>query len=376
MQRMRKKGGLGLLALLAGRARRDRRHRARRGRARRASTSSSTSDGVSAAQGKAAVEAAGGKVAVRQRRDRGRHRALRRRGLRRRAPRRRTGLEGAARQRGDRPGAARAARAPAGHRAGRRASSTASARSKPRKAKAAKAEPLAGAAVGHGDDRRDRRPARTRQQQGSKAVRVGVIDTGHRRVPPGHRAELRPQAQPQLHDRRPARRRGAATPIRTATAPTRPTSTRAATARTWRARSAPRSTTSAPRGVAPKVELVNLRAGQDSGYFFLGPTPRRADLRRRQRDRRREHVVLHRPVAVQLRRQPGRLPCRSRLSSSWSSRPRSARSSTPATAASRWSRPEGNGSTDLGKPVFDDTSPDYPDARAVAARPRPSTTAA
>ena len=25
-------------------------------------------------------------------------------------------------------------------------------------------------------------------------------------------------------------------------------------------------------GVAPKVELVNLRAGQDSGYFFLGPT--------------------------------------------------------------------------------------------------------
>src|SRR5690349_17538931 len=25
-------------------------------------------------------------------------------------------------------------------------------------------------------------------------------------------------------------------------------------------------------GVAPKVDLVNLRAGQDSGYFFLGPT--------------------------------------------------------------------------------------------------------
>src|SRR3954452_23124505 len=25
-------------------------------------------------------------------------------------------------------------------------------------------------------------------------------------------------------------------------------------------------------GVAPKAELVNLRAGQDSGYFFLGPT--------------------------------------------------------------------------------------------------------
>ena len=25
-------------------------------------------------------------------------------------------------------------------------------------------------------------------------------------------------------------------------------------------------------GVAPSVDLVNLRAGQDSGYFFLGPT--------------------------------------------------------------------------------------------------------
>ena len=25
-------------------------------------------------------------------------------------------------------------------------------------------------------------------------------------------------------------------------------------------------------GVAPKVDLVNIRAGQDSGYFFLGPT--------------------------------------------------------------------------------------------------------
>ena len=25
-------------------------------------------------------------------------------------------------------------------------------------------------------------------------------------------------------------------------------------------------------GVAPKVKLVNVRAGQDSGYFFLAPT--------------------------------------------------------------------------------------------------------
>ena len=33
-------------------------------------------------------------------------------------------------------------------------------------------------------------------------------------------------------------------------------------------------------GVAPKVGLVNLRAGQDSGYFFLQADGRRAHLRR------------------------------------------------------------------------------------------------
>ena len=34
-------------------------------------------------------------------------------------------------------------------------------------------------------------------------------------------------------------------------------------------------------GVAPKVKLVNLRAGQDSGYFFLGASARRAHVRGR-----------------------------------------------------------------------------------------------
>ena len=33
-------------------------------------------------------------------------------------------------------------------------------------------------------------------------------------------------------------------------------------------------------GVAPNVTLVNIRGGQDSGYFFLGPVSQRAHLRR------------------------------------------------------------------------------------------------
>ena len=60
-------------------------------------------------------------------------------------------------------------------------------------------------------------------------------------------------------------------------------------------------------GVAPNVTLVNLRAGQDSGLLLPPADGRRADLRRRHRRRRRQHELLHRPVAVQLRRQPGRL---------------------------------------------------------------------
>ena len=44
------------------------------------------------------------------------------------------------------------------------------------------------------------------------------------------------------------------------------------------------------------------RAGQDSGYFFARPDGQRAHLLRRRRPRRGEHVVLRRPVALQLPR--------------------------------------------------------------------------
>ena len=60
-------------------------------------------------------------------------------------------------------------------------------------------------------------------------------------------------------------------------------------------------------GVAPKVDLVNIRAGQDSGFFLLQPTVDALTYAGTRRHRRGQHVVLHRPVAVQLREQPGRL---------------------------------------------------------------------
>ena len=99
-----------------------------------------------------------------------------------------------------------------------------------------------------------------------------MLDTGIDGEPSGHRAELQRDAEPQLHGRRPVDRRAPATPIRTSRARTRSNvdedghGTHVA------------STIGSPlngigiAGVAPKVELVNLRAGQDSGYFFLGPS--------------------------------------------------------------------------------------------------------
>jgi subtilisin family serine protease len=112
-------------------------------------------------------------------------------------------------------------------------------------------------------------------------------------------------------------------------------------------------------GVAPDVELVNLRAGQDSGYFFLKPsvdaltyagdhgvdvvnmsyyidpwlyncTNNPADSREEQEEQRTVIEATERALAY-------------------------ARSHGVTLVSA-----EGNGHTDLGKPTFDDTSPDYP----------------
>ena len=226
-------------------------------------------DGVSAADGRAAVEAAGGTVlsdnaaigvATVRSSDAG--------FVAQAAAQ--DGLEGAAANEAIGQAPREHERAPAGHRAGA-GHAVRQAREQAAQGEGRQGRAAGRPAVGHGDDRRhgDRlpRPAAGLARRARRRDRHR-----HRRVAPGHRAELRPQAQPQLHDRRPGRRRARAPTTRTATAPIRPTSTRAATARTWRARSARRSTTSASPAWRRRSSLVNLRAGQDSGYFFLGPT--------------------------------------------------------------------------------------------------------
>ena len=149
-----------------------------------------------------------------------------------------------------------------------------------------------------------RRRART-QAAGRQQVLVGIIDTGIDGSHPDIAPNFDAACQPQLHDRHPAHRRAVRGDDAAAT--TRPTSTTTATARTSRARSARRSTASASLASRPKVDP--RQHPRRSGLRLLLPAAdrRRADLRGRQRDRRREHELLHRSVALQLPRQPGRL---------------------------------------------------------------------
>ena len=106
-------------------------------------------------------------------------------------------------------------------------------------------EPQGGAtrrpAVGHAHDRRDARGLvrRATRSQGRARRR---LDIGHRRQPSRHRRQLQPEAQPQLRHRHPARSTVRAS---TRAASTRSTRTTTATAHTWPARSARRSTASA-----------------------------------------------------------------------------------------------------------------------------------
>ena len=108
------------------------------------------------------------------------------------------------------------------------------------------------------------------QQRGDQRVRVGIIDTGI----DGTHPDIAPN-----FDRGSAATSPPTSPIAdgpceaTARARTRPTSTTTATARTSPAIDrARRSTGSASPAWRPDVTLVNIRAGQDSGFFFLQPT--------------------------------------------------------------------------------------------------------
>ena len=112
-------------------------------------------------------------------------------------------------------------------------------------------------------------------------------------------------------------------------------------------------------GVAPKVELVNLRAGQDSGYFFLGPS---LDALTYAGDHGIDVVNMSYyidPWLYNCAANPADSPAEQReqrlVIAATQRAIDYARAHGVTTIAA-----EGNGHTDLGKPAFDDSSPDYP----------------
>jgi len=112
-------------------------------------------------------------------------------------------------------------------------------------------------------------------------------------------------------------------------------------------------------GVAPKVELVNLRAGQDFGYFFLQPT---VDALTYAGDQGIDVVNMSFYI------DPWLYNCRANPADSQAEQAQQRLIIDATQRALRYARDrgvtlvsaEGNGHTDLGKPTFDDTSPDYP----------------
>ncbi|MEA2396175.1 MAG: lantibiotic leader peptide-processing serine protease [Solirubrobacteraceae bacterium] len=113
-------------------------------------------------------------------------------------------------------------------------------------------------------------------------------------------------------------------------------------------------------GVAPKVDLVNLRAGQDSGYFFLGPT---LDALTYAGDHGIDVVNMSfyiDPWLYNCAANPADSPAEQReqrlIISATQRAIDYARAHGVTTVAAN-----GNENTDLGHPTSDPTSPDYPD---------------
>jgi lantibiotic leader peptide-processing serine protease len=112
-------------------------------------------------------------------------------------------------------------------------------------------------------------------------------------------------------------------------------------------------------GVAPKVDLVNLRAGQDSGYFFLGPS---LDALTYAGDHGIDVVNMSYyidPWLYNCTANPADSPAEQRdqklIIEATQRAIDYARAKGVTTIAAA-----GNEATDLGHPTSDDTSPDYP----------------
>ena len=126
-------------------------------------------------------------------------------------------------------------------------------------------------------------------------------------------------------------------------------------------------------GVAPKAELVNLRAGQDSGYFFLGPT---LDALTYAGDHGIDVVNMSYyidPWLYNCAANPADSPAEQReqrlVIAATQRAIDYARNHGVTTIAA-----EGNGHTDLGKPTSDDTRRTILDARRPSARTRARST--
>ena len=129
-----------------------------------------------------------------------------------------------------------------------------------------------------------------------------------------------------------------------------------------------RSTASASAASRPKVDLVNLRAGQDSGYFFLGPT---VDALTYAGDHGIDVVNMSYyvdPWLYNCAANPADSPAE-QLSSSTIIAATSARSTTRAHGRDAGRR-RGQRAHRPRQPDADDTSPDYPADGAAPPRRR------
>lgn len=118
-------------------------------------------------------------------------------------------------------------------------------------------------------------------------------------------------------------------------------------------------------GIAPKVSLVNLRAGQDSGYFFLKPVV--------------DALTYAGDVGVDVVNMsffvdPWLFNCRANAADSPAERAEQRTIITAVQRAVHYARARGvtpiaalgNENTDLGNPTFDDVSPDFPPGQEKA----------
>jgi subtilisin family serine protease len=197
-----------------------------------------------------------------------------------------------------------------------------------------------------------------RRQQGARAVRVGIIDTGV----DGSHPDIRPNFNREL-----SRNFTEDIPLVDGPCEEEPdgSCTDPADVDENEHGTHVAGTVGAPinglgiAGVAPRVELVNLRAGQDSGFFFLMPTVNALTYAG---DNGIDVVNMSYYV------DPWLYNCAANPADSPEAQAEQRTIIEATQRALRYARDRnvtlvgaaGNSNTDLGRPEFDDTSPDFP----------------